>query len=349
VAPGSRTQAAAEHGTGAVEISVVIPVFRCDDCLGALYNRLTATLTTLGVSYELLFIDDRSPDRSWDVVTALAACDPSVRALRLSRNFGQHAAITAGLSDSRGSWCVVMDCDLQDPPEEIGRLYAKAKEGYDIVLSRRIGRRHSRLRRVGSRAYYRLLKAFVGADVSADLGNYSITSRKVRNAFLAIQDKDRHYLLILLWLGFGTTTIDIAHADRFAGESSYSLGMLVRFALAGLFFETATLLRWVIYLGFGISVVGAGLATAFVVTYFVTGNRYPGWTSLAVLLILLTGFVIVSTGVTGLYVGKIFTQVKDRPLYVIDEALNRQSESSVDLELAEEAAIGDAIDRAPRA
>jgi polyisoprenyl-phosphate glycosyltransferase len=339
--------AANDRTTGSVEISVVVPVFRCEECLRPLYDRTTSALADLGVDYELLFVDDRSPDGSWAVVEELAARDPAVRAVRLSRNFGQHAAITAGLSLSRGRWCVVMDCDLQDPPEQIGRLYAKAKEGYDIVLSRRVGRRHSLFRRVASRAYYRLLKALVGTQISGDVGNYSIISQKVRNAFLGIRDKDRHFLLILLWLGFETTTIEFPHAERFAGESSYTFRTLVRFALAGLFFQTTTLLRWVIYLGFCISVIGAGLATAFIVTYFVVGNRYPGWTSLAVLLILLTGFVIVSTGVTGLYVGKIFTQVKDRPLYVVDETLNASSSPSLELERAEQPAVGEPVERRP--
>jgi dolichol-phosphate mannosyltransferase len=142
----------------------------------------------------------------------------------------------------------------------------------------------------------------------------------VRNEFLRVQDKDRHYLMILRWLGFATTSVDFPYASRYAGESSYTFRMLLRFAFDGLFFQTTTLLRWIVYLGFAISGFGVFLALFFVVNYFV-GHPYPGWTSLGVLLLLLGGFIIVSTGVMGLYVGKIFIQAKDRPLYVVDRVV----------------------------
>lgn len=307
------------------ELSIVVPVYKCADCLPHLHERLGATLAAVTDRYELIFVDDRSPDDAWSALTDLAAHDPRVRLIRLSRNFGQHAAITAGLTAARGRWTVVMDCDLQDPPEQIPRLYAKAQEGFDIVYARRTGRRHSWFRRMGSAAYFRVLNALIGTSLSAEFGNFSIISEKVRDAFLAFRDKDRHFLMILSWLGFEHTAIDFPHAERYAGESSYTLGMLLRFALAGLFFQTTTLLRWIVYIGFGISLVGVGLAGFFVIHYFL-GNPYPGWTSLGVLLLLLGGFIIVSTGVAGLYIGKIFTQVKDRPLFVVDSTVNAEAE-----------------------
>jgi dolichol-phosphate mannosyltransferase len=275
-------------------------------------------------------------------LTELAARDPRVRLIRLSRNFGQHAAITAGLSTARGRWTVVMDCDLQDPPEQIPRLYAKAQEGFDIVYARRTGRKHSWFRRTASSTYFRLLNLVSHTELTAEFGNFSIISEKVREAFLAFRDKDRHFLMILKWLGFEHSAIEFQHAERFAGESSYTLGMLIRFALAGLFFQTTTLLRWIVYAGFGISVAGAGLAVFFVVNYFL-GNPYPGWTSLGVLLLLIGGFIIVSTGVTGLYIGKIFTQVKDRPLFVVDTTVNAEVQQPEALHLHE--ATGEAPPR----
>lgn len=301
-----------------MELSVVVPVYGCRDCLAALQERITAALSGFGESYEVVYVDDRSPDRSWPLLAGLAESDPHVRALRLSRNFGQHAAITAGLAKATGRWVVVMDCDLQDPPEEIPRLYARAVEGFDIVFARRVGRRDSVLRRMGAAVYFRVLGAFFGRKLDGAHGTFSIISRKVADAFLELQDADRHYLFILKWLGFETGSIDVQHAERYAGKSSYSFVKLVQHAFDGLVFQTTKLLRWIVYLGFAVATIGIALAGFFMYSWAVN-TPYPGWTSLAVLLLVLGGFILLSLGVTGLYVGKIFGQVKRRPLYVIDE------------------------------
>ena len=299
------------------ELSVVVPVYRCEECLCVLHERLTKSVREITSSYELIFVDDRSPDGSWEVLTQLAQSDPAVRVIRLSRNFGQHAAITAGLEHATGRWTVVMDCDLQDPPEVIPRLFAKAQEGYDIVFTRRKGRRGSFFRRSASRLYFALFNLALKTDVSHEIGAFSIISRKVVDASLDVRDVERNYVMTLYWLGFEHTAIEFEHAERYAGKSSYTFRTLVRFAFESLFFQTTTLLRWIVYAGFVISFAGVLLAAFFVFNYFVN-KPYPGWTSLGVLLLLLSGFIIVSTGVTGLYIGKIFTQVKGRPLYVVD-------------------------------
>ena len=189
-------------GTYGVELSVVVPVYGCADCLFALHDRLVRALDQTVSCFELIFIDDRSPDGSWEVLHSLAEHDERVRAIRLSRNFGQHAAITAGLAASRGRWTVVMDCDLQDPPEEIPRLLTKAREGYEIVLSKRVGRRHSWLRRVAGRGYFRLRNFFMRMDMSTEYSSLSLLSRKVVEAFLEVRDRDRQYMLVVHWLGF---------------------------------------------------------------------------------------------------------------------------------------------------
>ncbi len=305
---------------GELDLSVVLPVFRCAECIRPLHRRLTATLQDLGVSYELIFVDDRSPDGAWQVLRELAAADLDVRALRLSRNFGQQAAITAGIGASRGTWTVVMDCDLQDPPELVAELYTKSQEGFDIVLGRRKEKKHSFFRLLAARLYFRFLRLFLGVNISGEYGSFSIIAAKVREAFLRVPDRDRHYLPILLWLGFNRTSIDYEHGERHAGESSYSLRSLVRLAVEGVFFQTASLLKWIVYFGFCVALAGALLALALIVLAIVV-NPPPGWTSLAVLVLLVGGFIIVSTGVTGLYIGKIFQQVKNRPLFLIDEEL----------------------------
>ncbi|MEA2196536.1 MAG: polyisoprenyl-phosphate glycosyltransferase [Solirubrobacteraceae bacterium] len=303
-------------GAGPTVLSVVVPVYGCADCLVALHERLSRSVVEVTERYELVFIDDRSVDGGWDVLCSLARRDPHVRAFRLSRNFGQDAAITAGLAQARGEWTVVMDCDLQEAPEDIPRLWTAAREGYDIVRTTRRGWRHSAFRRLTSRAYRRLT---LETDVRPDYSNLSLLSRRVVDAFLRLRDRDREYMIALDWLGFDSTTIEIDHAERYAGESGYSLRRLVQVALDGMFFQSTVLLRVVVLVGFLVALAGTGLAVYEVIDYFVDpGNRVPGFASLAVLTLLLAGFIIVSIGVVGIYVGRIFEQVKDRPLYLID-------------------------------
>jgi dolichol-phosphate mannosyltransferase len=267
--------------------------------------------------YEIVFVDDRSLDDGWSVLQRLARTDDRVRAFRLSRNFGQDAAITAGLAQARGDWAVVMDCDLQEAPEDIPRLWAAAREGYDVVRSIRRGWRHSAFRRWASRTYRRLTQ---DTDVRPDYSNLTLLSRRVVDAFLRLRDRDREFMIALDWLGFDSTAIEIEHHERHAGESGYTLQRLVGVALDGMFFRSTVLLRLVVLLGFIIALAGILLAAFEVVDYFLEpDNSVPGYTSLAVLLLVLAGFVIVSIGVVGLYVGRIFEQVKDRPLFLIDD------------------------------
>ncbi len=301
----------------APELSVVVPVYGCADCLLALHDRLTASVTQITDRYELVFVDDRSLDGGWSVLQRLAAQDEHVRAFRLSRNFGQDAAITAGLHQAAGDWAVVMDCDLQEAPEDIPRLWAAAGEGYDIVRTTRRGWRHSAFRRWTSRVYRRLT---LETDVRPDYSNLSLLSRRVVDAFLRLHDRDREYMIALDWLGFDSTQIEIEHHERHAGESGYTLRALIRVALDGMFFRSTVLLRLVVLLGFVVALIGVVVAGFEVADYFIESQkRVPGYTSLAVLLLVLAGFIIVSVGVVGLYVGRIFEQVKDRPLFLIDQ------------------------------
>ncbi len=304
------------HRGGAVELSVVVPVYGCADCLAALHDRLTRSVGQITDRYELVFVDDRSLDDGWGVLERLARADGRVRAFRLSRNFGQDAAITAGLAQARGQWAVVMDCDLQEAPEDIPRLWAAAGEGYDVVRTIRRGWRHSPFRRWASRLYRKLT---LETDVRPDYSNLSLLSRRVIDAFLRLRDRDREFMIALDWLGFDSTAVEIEHHQRHAGKSGYTLERLIKVALDGMFFRSTVLLRVVVFVGFLVALAGIVIAGFEVVDYFVEKDKtVPGYTSLAVLLLVLAGFIIVSVGVVGLYVGRIFEQVKDRPLFLID-------------------------------
>ena len=301
------------------EISVVIPVYNCAGCLHALHARLTASLVQITPDYEIVLVDDRSRDGAWEILAELARADPHLKVVRLSRNFGQHAAITAGLTRARGAWTVVMDCDLQEPPEEIPQLYAKAHEGYDIVRAVREGRRHSAFRRMSATLYRRMLSEREG---EIEFSTLSIISRKVVDAFLELRDRDREYQLVLDWLGFSQATISFAHAEREGDSpSAYGLRQLAKVALDGMFFRTTVLLRWIVFLGFVVAAAGGLLGVYAVYARYVEDSP-PGYTSIVVLLVLLSGFIIISLGVVGLYVGRIFDQVKGRPLFVVDEQID---------------------------
>lgn len=319
--PGSDSGAATSgHGTAPFEVSVVVPVYGCRDCLRDLCERISVTLAE--TQYQIVLVDDRSPDDTWKVIEKLSTQYP-ITALRLSRNFGQHAAITAGLAEAEGRWIVVMDCDLQDRPEEIPRLLAKAGEGYDVVLARRKQRQDSPFRRIAARLYLRLMRSLVHYD-GDEFGSFSVISTQVATAYLELGDTSRHYLFILHWLGFETTAIDVEHAERESGNSSYTFERLLRHALDGIMFQSTVLLRWIIYLGFAVALIGVGLAVWFGCQAFLA-TPPPGWTSLAVLTLLIGGFIILSTGVAGLYIGKIFEQVRQRPLYVVDRRIKREA------------------------
>jgi polyisoprenyl-phosphate glycosyltransferase len=306
-----------------IELSVVVPVYGCEGCLMALHERLTRTMPQVTGRYELVFVDDRSVDDGWAVLQRLAREDTHVRAFRLSRNFGEAAAVTAGLAQARGAWAVVMDCDLQEAPEEIPRLWAAAGGGYNLVRTTRRNWRHSRFRRWTSRVYRSLTQE---TQVRADYSSLTLLSRRVIDAFLQLNDRDREFMIALDWLGFDSTTVEIEHHERHAGESSYGLHRLIRVALHGMFFRSTVLLRLVVLIGFAIALIGLGVAAYEVIDYFVEpAKRFPGFTTLAVLMLVLAGVIIFSVGIVGLYVGRVFEQVKDRPLFLIDREAERRA------------------------
>ena len=304
-----------------MDISVVVPVFKCAECIAPLHERLTNVLQALGVPYELVFVDDRSPDGAWDELRSLREADPCVQAVRLSRNFGQHAAIAAGLDAADGAWIVVMDCDLQDPPEVIPRLYAEARRGAEIVFTRPSSPDPRASRRLASAANAHTRRALLGLDVEAGRPNLSMVSRKVADAFLRVPDTHLTYQLALAWLGFEQTTVDVERAERHAGKSSYSWRALLRLAANGFLFEPVAVLRWIALAGVLVFVASLGL-DVLLLGGLMVGRRYATWVGPGAIGETAGGFVMMTAGVTALYLGKAFEQVKGRPPYVVDERLS---------------------------
>lgn len=310
-----------------VELSVVIPVYGCADCLITLHQRLRVVLAELDCACEVVFVDDRSRDGSWPIVYKLAASDSQVRAVRLSRNFGQHAAITAGLAECRGKAAVVMDCDLQDPPEVIAEFWQMHTEGFEVVVGSRQARSHAPSRQWLAWGYTKVMQVLGRPKYDPSIGSFSLISRKVINEFLRFRDVNRHYLFIIDWLGFKRTVVPFTQAERFCGQSSYSFMALVRHAVQGILFQTTSFLKWIV--AGGAVVAGCGLiATLYIIALYLLHGAQPGWTSLAVSIWTIGGLIMSTLGIVGLYVGQVFDQVKGRPIYVIEDRCDGQLPST---------------------
>lgn len=299
------------------ELSVVIPVYQCAGCLEELYRRLCSAAEKLTSSFEIVMVEDGSRDESWATICRLAAGDRRVKGVQLSRNFGQHPAIAAGLAEVRGERVVVMDCDLQDQPEEIAKLWAAAELGVDVVLARRKGRRDAVLRRWGSRLYFAALDFLAESGADPEVGTFSLISNRVAREYVRAADRHAHYLQVIRWLGFRQTLVDVEHAERFAGRSAYSLGRLIRHTTDGIVSHSPRLLQASTCMGFGFGLFALIQIAYLIVRKLVYGIDVPGWASLMVVAWLVGGAVLFSLGVVGLYVGRIFEQAQGRPAYVI--------------------------------
>ncbi len=310
-----------------MDISVVVPVYGCRAALPELHRRLTEVLGRLAGEYEIILVNDACPQNSWEEIEALCARDSHVVGLELSRNFGQIKALTAGLDYSTGDWVVVMDCDLQDRPEEIERLYAKAREGYDVVFARRQTRRDSALKVFVSRCFYRVYSFAADAAYDPALCNFSISSRKVVDGYCGMRELHRAFVMYIQWMGFRQGFIDVQQQERYAGKSGYDFKKRLRLAGEILTSQSDKLLRLTAVGGLAISLL-AFLAVLIIVIRYFFWHIQPGWTSLAASVFLMGGLTILAIGIAGIYIGNIFMEVKHRPLYIVRTALNSRRPAS---------------------
>ena len=300
-------------------ISVVTPVFRAEGCLHELYRRLVAALEPITRDFEIVMVEDCGGDRSWEIIRELAAADPRVKGLQFSRNFGQHYGITAGLDHCDGDWVVVMDCDLQDRPEEIPRLYAKAQEGYDVVLALRGRRTESSLRRAASWLFYRIFSWLADTEYDGDAGNYRIISRKVVATCRTMREQLRFFGGLINWMGFPTASIETRHAERHEGQSTYTFRKLWRLASDTIIAYSDKPLRLSIRFGFLMALVAFAGGMYILVRSLVVGSPVVGWPSLFVSLYFIGGIIIAILGIIGIYLGKTFDEAKKRPLYIVSK------------------------------
>lgn len=302
-----------------VSISVVSPVFGCADCLASLCQRLTKTLRKLTDSYEIILVNDGSFDNAWDIIKELAHKDNHIKGINLSRNFGQHLAIVAGLDHVAADWVVVMDCDLQDRPEEIAALYRIAIQGYDQVIGIRGNRKDSWYIRTTSKLFYLVFNYLSGKKLDNRAANFGIYSRKVIDSVKRYKEKDRSFGLLASLVGFKRTELIVEHTDRRQGKSSYSFRMRLNMAINHVLSYSNKPLMLVVKTGFFCSLVSSVYAFWLVLRYLLWAHTTEGWTSVMVSLFFLSGLIITVIGMVGIYIGKIFNEVKNRPLYLIDE------------------------------
>lgn len=306
-------------------LSIVSPVYRAEACLDELYQQIRQACEQLTADFEIVLVEDGSPDRSWSKMQELAAADDRVKIIRLSRNFGQHFAITAGLDHAEGDFVVVMDCDLEHDPRAIPDLYRVAQQpNTDIVWARfdTKARSHSLLKRFNSWWFKKLYALLSSVPLDPRVSNYTMITRYVVLQLRRLRERERSYPLMLGWLGFRSAYCDVPHTPRFAGETSYTLARQVTFAIANITAHSNRPLLLSIGVGFAISASAAAYGAYLVWKYYTLGTSVTGWTSTMVTLAALGGVLLINLGVLGLYVGKIFDELKRRPLYVMSEWKN---------------------------
>ena len=262
-----------------MDISVVIPVYGCRAALPELHKRLTKTLESLTKDYEIILVNDYCPQNSWEVIEKLCLEDVHVKGIELSRNFGQMKAILAGLDYSHGKWTVVMDCDLQDRPEEIINLYNKAMEGYDIVFARRKKRKDSFIKVFLANQFYKIYKFATDGNYDGNVCNFSIVNRKAVDSYCSMREQHRGYVMYMKWLGFNQAVIDVEHDERYEGKSSYNLKKRINMALELLTSQSDKVLRLFVKLGFLMTLVSVLVIIYLIIHYFVN-HVSPGWTSI---------------------------------------------------------------------
>jgi len=304
------------------EIAVVVPVYMGSVFLDELCERLSRTLATITPSYSIVLVDDRGPDNAWPKIQDIGRRNPHVKGIQLSRNFGQHYALTAGIDHARARWYVVMDCDLQDAPEDIPLLYEKAREGCDIVVGLRDKEGHPFLKRAISRLFYRAFNTLAGFELDWSVGNYRIFSDRVADGFRQMREQMRFFPASLSFMGFDVGTVNLPHHPRAAGQSSYTFRKLAKLALDTILAHSEVPLKLVAMFGLGLSVISVLAGLAFAVLALAWDVAVPGWASLIVSIFVLGGVQIFITGVVGIYVGKCFDESKKRPLYFVRDTSN---------------------------
>jgi dolichol-phosphate mannosyltransferase len=303
---------------GGPEYSLVIPIFNEEETVPELIRRLRLLLDRLDGPAEAVLVDDASTDGSYDLMVAAREADPRFKVLRLSRNFGHQIAITAGMDVAAGKAVIVMDADLQDPPEVVLEMAARWREGYDVIYGVREGRPgETRFKRTTASTFYRLLRRISNIDVPLDVGDFRLVDRRALEAFKAMRETNRYVRGMFSWIGFRQVGVSFRRDERFAGDTKYPLTKMLKFATDGVVSFSAAPLRLALNLGFIVSALSFGFGLAALVFKLAGLYSIPGLASIAVFVAFLGGIQLLVLGLMGEYIARIHDEVKDRPLYIV--------------------------------
>jgi polyisoprenyl-phosphate glycosyltransferase len=303
-------------------ISIISPVYNAEALVQLLVEKIKQEVMEITQNFEIILVEDGSLDKSWESVVIETRKDIRVKGIKLSRNFGQHYAITAGLDHTSGEWVVVMDCDLQDKPSEIKKLYRKALEGYDLVLARREFRADKYQKKLFSKLFYQTLGYLTGTKQDPAVANFGIYHQKVICAIRSLREPIRYFPTMVRWVGFKRTTINVEHGAREIGTTSYNFSKLLRLSLDIILANSDKPIKLTIKIGFLVAMFSF-LFGMFTILRYLNGNiTVMGYTSLLISVWFLAGLILMVLGVIGLYIGKTFEGVKNRPIYILDIKYN---------------------------
>jgi dolichol-phosphate mannosyltransferase len=301
-------------------LSVVVPVFNEAEVVGAFYERMSSVLRSLtDLDHELVFVDDGSTDGSLEELRSLSETDPAIKIVRFSRNFGHQIAITAGIDHAVGDAIVVIDADLQDPPELVREFVEKWEDGYDVVYGVRADREgETRAKLATANVFYRILRRFTQVEIPVDVGDFRLLSSRAAAHFRQLREKDRFVRGLVSWLGFKQIGIPYSRDARQAGETKYPYRKMVKFAMDGITSFSNVPLKLASWLGY----LASGLAFLYLASVFVqkaVGGTVQGWATIMVAMLFLGGVQLICIGIIGEYIGRIFNEIKPRPMYVIED------------------------------
>ncbi len=303
-------------------LSIISPEYRGEKSVAELVERITSSVSTITDDFEIILVNDASPDNTWLEIVRVCSNNEKVKGINLSRNFGQHNAITAGMTYAQGEWIVILDCDLQDKPEEIPHLFSKAQEGYDIVYVRRVVKHVGWWKCFSSKAFHAVLDWLSGVQTDPAVGNFGIYHRKVVQAILSIPQQTRGLQTMLDIVGFKSSSIEVEQAESARGESSYTLRKLFRLAFNVILARTNKPLRMAVGIGFTMSALSFLLALYNLIAKWVGIIQLSGYTTTVFSIWFVGGLILFVMGILGLYIGQIFDQVKGHPWFIVDKTLN---------------------------
>lgn len=309
--------------TNNVKISIVSPVYGAENLIEELVNRIISSVSKIEKDFEIILVEDNSFDNSWRKIEEICLKHSNVVGIKLSRNFGQQHAIQAGLDCSKGDFVITMDCDLQDKPEEIYKLYNKAQEGFDIVLASREKRQDNFLKRFFSLIFYKVLGYLTETKQDSSVANFVLYQRAVVDTLSEFKDHKRYYPMLNKWVGFNSVKVNVDHAERPEGKSSYNFKKRMKLAFDTILTFSDKPLRISVKMGATISFLAILLGVFAIYDYATGGVSVQGWTSLAILITFFSGVIISVLGMVGLYVGKTFEAVKMRPTYIVQKTINK--------------------------